>query len=480
MKIKHKFKYHYILYFLLAISILGFLFMVVTHNIDLNVNYKAKKSELILYNDVAHNAINDYYTDHLKNSEIDYDDIIIPLSPKVRVTILDTTLTIMHDSFNYELVGMQPILSEELWLAKKHGSSFLARKAEGSPNSFIFYVKKYPGYYLRTGLECTDELVRQAKLEHAYTYIIMFLFLLMACSIFYATQKFKKPIKTFNQFVKIINSPSNRDLSSLAFPDDELGRVGKKILDSYIQYEKSKVYRQQMSNNVAHELKTPVTAIRGYLETIIGASGNMDKNLIVKFTEKAYLQTLRLSSLVNDVSTLNKLDERSDTFQNSSVVISQCINEIQEELAYKLEKNNTTLDLRISSDLRIIGCYTLIYSLFKNLIDNTIEHGGKNTNITISAGIAQIAGEGGYRIDFTYTDTGKGIPEENIPRIFERFYRIEEGRTRKTGGSGLGLAIVSNAILYHKGEISVNNRPEGGVIFKFSLYSLDIKNTEND
>ena len=106
------------------------------------------------------------------------------------------------------------------------------------------------------------------------------------------------------------------------------------------------------------------------------------------------------------------------------------------------------------------------------MIDNTVEHGGANCRITISAGVEQISGEGGYKVNFSYADTGKSVPEEAIPRLFERFYRIEKGRTRKTGGTGLGLAIVKNAVLYHKGEISAGNNPGGGLIFKFTLYSL--------
>ena len=198
----------------------------------------------------------------------------------------------------------------------------------------------------------------------------------------------------------------------------------------------------------------------------------MDKQQIIKFTEKAYIQAIRLTSLIYDVATLNKLDERSDTFQNEEVVISDCIEEIRNELEHKLAANKVSLDVLFSSNLKLNGCYTLIYSLFKNLIDNSIEHNSENIAITVSAGINQIPGDGGYRIDFTYRDTGKGIPEENIPRIFERFYRIEAGRTRKRGGSGLGLAIVKCAVAYHRGDIAVENHPDGGIIFKFHLYSL--------
>ena len=256
-----------------------------------------------------------------------------------------------------------------------------------------------------------------------------------------------------------------------AISKDEFGEVGKRIIEIFQRYEQTKFYKEQMSHNVAHELKTPVTAIRAYLETILDMP-DADREVVKKFVEKSYAQSLRLTSLINDVSMLNKLDERSDSFVVEEVVLSQCINEVLAEMEYKLVANNVTFTSLISTNLRLNGCYTLIYSLFKNLIDNSIEHGGKGISITLSAGINQIAGDGGYRIDFTYTNTGKGIPEEKLPRLFERFYRIDEGRTRKTGGCGLGLAIVNNAVLYHRGEIVADNLPDGGVVFKFHLYSL--------
>ena len=88
------------------------------------------------------------------------------------------------------------------------------------------------------------------------------------------------------------------------------------------------------------------------------------------------------------------------------------------------------------------------------------------------AGIAQKSGDPSYRINFTYKDNGKGIPDESADKLFDRFYRIEEGRTRKSGGSGLGLAIVKNSVLFHKGDITVSNAPDGGIVFKFDLLSL--------
>ncbi|MBQ8033992.1 MAG: hypothetical protein IJ267_02535 [Bacteroidales bacterium] len=455
---KVKYQYHLILYFLLALSVMALAFVVFSYNVDINYNLKTKKTGLIMYNDIAYKAI---------CNNTPYDSI--PLPARVRVSAFDTNYTVLYDNFNINQVG-EKVLREELEIAKKYGSSTLLRKANAMDAHFLFYVKKYPDFYLRTALECDEEILRNVKSEQRYIYMIAFLFILLAVIIFYITRRLTKPINALNQFINIVNSP-NRDFSKIKFPNDELGEVGKRIIETYQRYEETKLYKEQMSHNVAHELKTPVTAIRAYLETILN-SPDMGRETFSKFVEKAYSQSMRLSSLISDVSTLNKLDEKSDSFKNEDVVISQCLKEVLNELGYKIEANNVEFVSLISTNLRLNGCYTLIYSLFKNLIDNSIEHGGKNITITLSAGINQIPGDGGYRIDFTYTDTGKGIPPENLPRIFERFYRIEEGRTRKTGGCGLGLAIVQNAILYHRGEVTVDNRPEGGVIFKFHLYSL--------
>lgn len=455
---KVKYQYHLILYFLLALSVMALAFVVFSYNVDINYNLKTKKTGLIMYNDIAYKAI---------SNNTPYDSI--PLPATVRVSAFDTNYTVLYDNFNINRVG-DKVLREELEIAKKYGSSTLLRKANTMDAHFLFYVKKYPGFYLRTALECDEEILRNVRSEQRYIYLIAFLFVLLAVIIFYVTRRLTKPINALNQFINIVNSP-NRDFSKIKFPNDELGEVSKRIIETYQRYEETKLYKEQMSHNVAHELKTPVTAIRAYLETILN-SPDMEKETFSKFIEKAYSQSMRLSSLISDVSTLNKLDEKSDSFKNEDVVISQCLKEVLNELGYKIEANNVEFVSLISTNLRLNGCYTLIYSLFKNLIDNSIEHGGKNLTITLSAGINQIPGDGGYRIDFTYTDTGKGIPPENLPRIFERFYRIEEGRTRKTGGCGLGLAIVQNAILYHRGEVTVDNRPEGGVIFKFHLYSL--------
>ena len=453
-----KYQYNLILYFLVALSILGLAFAIISYNKEINYNLETLKVKLVLYNDIASNSL---------ASNTPYDSIPIPAN--IRYTILDSNKTVLYDNFKPILID-STIQGKELTLADQFEISTVFRKSQVLNSDFLFFTKKFENMYIRTGIECQREIIQQIEHEQKHIYFIALLFLALATAIFFISHKLTRPLRRLQKFIETVKSP-NKDYSKIEFPNDEFGQICRNVIDTFDQLEQTKLYKQQLSQNVSHELKTPITAVRAYLETIL-SSPDMEREQIIKFIDKAYTQSMRLSSLIQDVSTLNKLDERSDSFKSEEVILSKCLGEIKDDLDYKLRSNNVTLNLLFSNNLRINGCYTLIYSLFKNLIDNSIEHGGKNTKITIRAGINQIPGDGGYRIEFTYTDTGKGIPEENIPRILERFYRIEEGRTRKNGGTGLGLAIVRSAVLYHKGEISVENRAEGGVIFKFHLYSL--------
>ena len=454
-----KYQYYILFYFLLALSVLAlaFLFFLVGKERDYSI--KAINSSLILYNDIAYKSI--------RNNNIPYDSVPIPKA--VRVTLIDLDGNVIFDNTN-DRITENHMTREEMAEAEEKGIGTAVRFSTTNHREYVYFVKKYPQYYIRTALEYNADILPQIENNNKYLYVIIILFIILLAIIAYFTRKLSAPIDSLSKFADIINGP-DKDYSKIQFSGDKFGMVGKKILDTFDQLEKTKLYKQQMSHNIAHELKTPVTGLSAYLETILH-DRTMSKEQILSFLEKAYAQTMRLSSLINDVSTLNKLDEGSKTFTNEVFSISACIKDVLEEIGYKLEANNIKLDMLISSDLKIKGCYSLVYSLFKNLIDNTVEHGGANCRITISAGVEQISGEGGYKVNFSYADTGKSVPEEAIPRLFERFYRIEKGRTRKTGGTGLGLAIVKNAVLYHKGEISAGNNPGGGLIFKFTLYSL--------
>ncbi len=227
--------------------------------------------------------------------------------------------------------------------------------------------------------------------------------------------------------------------------------------------EKTRLMKQEMTNNIAHELKTPVTSIRGYLETLIKQT-EIDPQKQHFFLERAYSQILRLSELIQDISFITRMEEASDLFEIEKVQIQPLLNELKEDLSDKFAEHQIDFEIKVDSSVIVEGNRILLYSIFRNLTDNSITYGGDNLNILITNYM-----EDDNYYYFSYYDSGKGIEEKHLSRIFERFYRVNEGRTRDTGGSGLGLSIVKNAVVFHKGEIVAKNRSEGGLEYLFTL-----------
>lgn len=227
--------------------------------------------------------------------------------------------------------------------------------------------------------------------------------------------------------------------------------------------EQQRLLKQQLTSNIAHELKTPLASIKGYLETIIN-NQNLPAEKSKYFTEKAFAQAERLTDLLNDISLLNNIEDAGSLFEFRSLVIRPVIRDVIENLKQRLIEKEMNCEFDIDKNVIVNGNESLIFSIFQNLIENSINYAGIGTKITITKYL-----EDDNFYYFQYCDTGTGIPEEHLQRIFERFYRVDYGRSREKGGTGLGLSIVKNAILLHKGDISVKNSPNGGLEFLFSL-----------
>ncbi|MCL1942264.1 MAG: ATP-binding protein [Candidatus Azobacteroides sp.] len=229
------------------------------------------------------------------------------------------------------------------------------------------------------------------------------------------------------------------------------------------QSEKTRLLKQEMTNNIAHELRTPVASIRGFLETLMEQK-NIDEEKRNFFLERAHSQVIRLSELIRDINLITKTEEAPDRFEVEKIPLLPLLNELKDDLEMELSKHNIRMKINVSDEVILNGNRTLLYSIFRNLVDNSIRYGGGGINIFID----NYAENPDYYY-FSYYDTGKGVEEVHLSRLFERFYRVNEGRTRNTGGSGLGLSIVKNAVLFHKGEIVAKNRAEGGLEFLFTL-----------
>ncbi len=252
---------------------------------------------------------------------------------------------------------------------------------------------------------------------------------------------------------------SHFSIQCIFFPDKSFEIL---ISDQSKQVRRS-IMKQQITSNISHELKTPISSVKGYLETVLN---NPDLELSKQhyFIEKAYNQSERLTQLVNDISLLNKIEEYSELYVREKVMVNKAITEAIESISDLIRQKGIRVECFVEDDLIINANHSLIFSVFRNLMENSVNYGGENITITISK----------YHEDnsffyFSFSDNGPGVDEEHLARLFERFYRVDSGRSRKEGGTGLGLAIVKNAIISFKGEISARKRKGGGLEFLFSL-----------
>ncbi len=237
-------------------------------------------------------------------------------------------------------------------------------------------------------------------------------------------------------------------------------------INDVTQEEEQARLKRQLTQNIAHELKTPVSSIQGYLETILN-SPQIPPETMHTFLERSYAQSNRLTHLLRDISTLTRMDEAPVMQEREAVNISTMVKGIFSEVAMGIEERQITVENLLPDNLVVEGNSSLLYSIFRNLTDNAIAYAG--TGITIRLTCFR---EDDTKYYFSFSDTGVGVPPEHLNRLFERFYRVDKGRSRKMGGTGLGLAIVKNAVLLHGGTIFAKNNPKGGLEFVFTLKKL--------
>ncbi len=220
--------------------------------------------------------------------------------------------------------------------------------------------------------------------------------------------------------------------------------------------------RTEFVSNVTHELKTPLTSIRGFIETLKTGAID-DKAVAVKFLDIIDIESERLSNLINDILQLSEIE---NTMTDCDIVphnINDTFKEIYDILESFAEKKGIQLHFEIEENVTIDANKNRIKQMLINLIDNAIKYNKDNGTVTVKA----IKEEG--KITFIIKDTGIGIDEEHIPRIFERFYRVDKGRSRNMGGTGLGLSIVKHIVNLYNGNIKVTSKPGSGTEFIIQL-----------
>lgn len=265
-----------------------------------------------------------------------------------------------------------------------------------------------------------------------------------------------------------------------SFPRNELGEISRHIINLYTQLQQTIVDRdqkheqalhqeqekirikKQLTNDINHELKTPVASMQVCLETLL-TGPKLPDNTRNKLMEQCYSNCERLRHLLNDVSLITRLEEGSLLIPKEEVCINDIVSEIKNEIELFPQENKMILNDNIQEHTVIFGNRTLITSVFRNLTENAMAYSeGKNIYITIKQ-----TESGMVRVCFE--DDGIGVEDIHLQRLFDRFYRVDKGRSRKLGGTGLGLSIVKHAVRFHGGDIHVSKSPRGGLKFEFTF-----------
>lgn len=230
-----------------------------------------------------------------------------------------------------------------------------------------------------------------------------------------------------------------------------------------LEHEQEKIrIKRQLTNNINHELKTPICSILGYLEMILG-NDKLDKKSIRTFVEKSYDQAERLRRLMADLSTITRIDEAASMVEREDVELSSLISDVVDDSMPQADEQSIIVESRVKREIHVNGNQMLLYSIFRNLVDNAIAYSGGRLVLI------ELVKEDEKLYTFKVQDNGIGVDAEHLPYLFERFYRVDKGRSRKAGGTGLGLSIVKNAVIFHGGSIVARVAPSRGLEFEFTI-----------
>lgn len=391
---------------------------------------------------------------------------------RLRVTVIDIHGNVIHDNCT-ELDSLQSnhLLREEVKEAMIKGNGYdIKRTSQSTHETYFYSATRFGNLIVRSAVPYSTELTDSLKVDNAYLLFAIALTLLLGFVLYLNTRRISRHIGYLREFA--VKAERGEELDhelERRLPDDELGDISHTIITLFWKLRHSEEDKQrikrQLTQNAAHELKTPTASIHGYLESII-SNPDMPQDKRQHFLERCYAQSTRMTKLLLDMAQLTQLDEMPAALTRNAdsvnlIDIIPIINNVLDDTALQLQEKGIEKSVELPS--RIIISTNLnepegaIYSLFRNLVDNTIAYatGATRMSITYKDG------------EFVVADNGCGVPIQHLPHLFERFYRVDKGRSRKLGGTGLGLAIVKNVVLAHRGTITAETTPGGGLTVRF-------------
>ena len=363
-------------------------------------------------------SIEEYIEDHVKPFE------------ELRVSVISLGGNVVYDN----MISLDSLNNHsgrpEIKAALSSGSGYhIGRHSESDGRLYFYSATKGERCVVRTAIPYSSDLKELLEADWSFIFIIIALSIFVSFLSYFASRRLSRTIAKIN----------------LLHQEQEKNRL-----------------KRQLTNNINHELKTPVASIQICLETLLSGIELSDEKKM-DLIERCYVNNARLRNLLNDVSLITRMEDGSQLIGKESMLLNTIIDEVSKELKVVPENERMILHSNFNEEVHINGNLSLIGSIFRNLTENAIAYsGGKNIYITLLSNNADSC-------TISFEDDGRGVDPEKLHRLFERFYRIDKGRSRQIGGTGLGLSIVKHAVQFHGGNITVSNRAGGGLKFVFTL-----------
>lgn len=370
--------------------------------------------------------------DYLQTCHLPFED--------VRVTIISSNGTVTFDS-EHDVKSLDNHLSRpEIQSALKKGNGYnISRHSASDGKQYFYSATKGKDIIVRTAIPYSSSLKDLLKADWTILWAVVIISIIMSIVGYFSTLKLGRTIERLNRY---------REQENALREEQEKSRL-----------------KRQLTNNINHELKTPVASIQVCLETLLsGISLTEEKKQ--ELIERCYTHNERLRHLLQDVSLITRMEDGSSSIEREPVIINDLLHEIEEELSIIPEGGRFKLSIDFDKHIVVNGNQSLIGSIFRNLIENAIAY-SEGSMIAI-----RLVENNNEFCRIIFEDNGQGVEEKNLTRLFERFYRVDKGRSRSKGGTGLGLAIVKHAVLFHGGTITASNRTEGGLRFEFTLKKI--------
>ena len=418
------------------------------------------------------------HEEYIETHEQPFDELRISIITSAGAVVYDNMLSL--DSLDNHR------LRPEVAGALKKGSAYhIGRLSTSDGREYFYSATRGKKVLIRTAIPYSASLRELLQADWNFLGTMIAISIIMSILAYFATRRLGKHIERLNRFAAKAEKGESFDEDEL-FPNDELGSISNHIIQLYAQWqqtikdrdiaheaalreEQEKIrIKRQLTNNINHELKTPVASIQVCLETLLSGI-NLSEEKRQELIGRCYTNNERLRKLLKEVSLITRMEDGSQLIGKEPIIINNIIHEIAEELEIMPTEERFFLHTDFNEQVIIEGNLSLIASIFRNLTENAIAYSnGKNIYISLIENNVNWC-------KIRFEDDGCGVEDKQLSRLFERFYRVDKGRSRQMGGTGLGLAIVKHAVQFHGGTITVTNRPNGGLRFDFTLKNIGIR-----